>query len=234
MLSDDDMPNLLFVGDPHGQYADILSVLTDERPEAVIFLGDMTLEQPGDDVLGGLAMPSWCVHGNHDCDKPHWHDNLFGSALGQNNLHGHVVEIGGLRLAGLGGVFRGKIWHPNQPPRYRTRTEYLNTMRPAERWRGGLPMKQRASIFPEDLEQLAELRADVLVTHEAPSTHPHGFEVFDQLAAAMGVRWIVHGHHHVDYQTVLPDGITVHGVADGSIKRLDGTICYCRPKTSPE
>ena len=43
---------------------------------------------------------------------------------------------------------------------------------------------------------MAELRTDILVTHEAPSYHPHGFSILDTLAQSMGVQLVVHGHHH--------------------------------------
>ena len=39
---------------------------------------------------------------------------------------------------------------------------------------GGLPLRRRDAIFPEDLTALGRLRADVLVTHEAPSSHRYG------------------------------------------------------------
>jgi hypothetical protein len=32
--------------------------------------------------------------------------------MADRNQHGRVVEFDGLRIAGLGGVFREKIWHP--------------------------------------------------------------------------------------------------------------------------
>jgi hypothetical protein len=43
---------------------------------------------------------------------------------------------------------------------------------------------------------LADLRADVLITHEAPGYHPNGFELLDTLAQSMGAKVTVHGHHH--------------------------------------
>ena len=51
------------------------------------------------------------------------------------------------------------------------------------------------------LSSLSEMRADILITHEAPSYHPMGFEEIELLASAMGVRQAYHGHHHdsLDY-----------------------------------
>jgi predicted phosphodiesterase len=44
-------------------------------------------------------------------------------------------------------------------------------------------------------------QADILVTHEAPGAHRHGFEVLDALALMMRAKLLMHGHHHepVDY-----------------------------------
>jgi calcineurin-like phosphoesterase family protein len=80
------------------------------------------------------------------------------------------------------------------------------------RWRGGLPLWHRDTIFPDDFDQLAAQRFDVLVTHEAPSSHQHGFAVIDQLAESGGARLIVHGHHHDSYAATLPNGIAVRGL----------------------
>ena len=220
--------DLVFIGDPHGRYDDILAVLYKHKPEHVILLGDMTFNEPADSVLFSVTADIWWIHGNHDCDREHWHDNLFASTLNQNNLHGKTKNIAGYNLAGLAGVFRGKIWQPPNSPRYLAREDYIQKMRPAERWRNGLPMKQRASIFPEDFEKLSSQQADILVSHEAPSSHRHGFDALDELAMNMGVKYIVHAHHHIDYQAELANGIQVLGVADGSVARLDGTLLYSR------
>jgi hypothetical protein len=40
------------------------------------------------------------------------------------------------------------------------------------------------------------MRADILVTHEAPGYHANGFEILDTLAQSMGARVTVHGHQH--------------------------------------
>ncbi|MFH0131890.1 antitoxin Xre/MbcA/ParS toxin-binding domain-containing protein [Variovorax sp. VaC1] len=39
------------------------------------------------------------------------------------------------------------------------------------------------------------------MTHEAPAVHPHGWKAIDELAEALGVQLVVHGHHHqnIDY-----------------------------------
>jgi hypothetical protein len=69
---------------------------------------------------------------------------------------------------------------------------------------------------------LSKLRADILVTHEAPSTHPHGFAALDELARAMSVSKTFHGHHHdrLDYSAECarlgfePFGVGLRGITD--------------------
>ncbi|MBT2320799.1 hypothetical protein J7E62_00295 [Variovorax paradoxus] len=38
------------------------------------------------------------------------------------------------------------------------------------------------------------LKADILVSHEAPAAHPFGFAAVDELAISLGARLVVHGH----------------------------------------
>lgn len=82
----------------------------------------------------------WFIHGNHDTDSEADHDHLFGSALADRNLHGRVVEIAGLRIAGLGGVFRGKVWTPPAPATFENFKQYLARCGKGNFWRGGLPL----------------------------------------------------------------------------------------------
>ena len=138
----------------------------------------------------------WFIHGNHDTDSEADHDHLFGSKLADRNLHGRVVEIAGQRIAGLGGVFRGRVWAPPAAARFDSPQQYLAQCGKGNRWRGGLPLTHRSTIFPVDFEKLQKQRADILVTHEAGSAHPHGFAAIDQLARSLGVRTSFHGHHH--------------------------------------
>ncbi|WP_152486002.1 metallophosphoesterase family protein [Methylohalobius crimeensis] len=111
---------------------------------------------------------------------------------------------------------------PDKPPRWRSRQEFFQDMGKGNRWRGGLPLKHRASIFPNDFERLHRLRADVLVTHEAPTSHRHGFLAIDELAREMGVKKIFHRHHHQDYNAKIDGGIEVRGVGLANVVDLDG------------
>lgn len=147
----------------------------------------------------------WFIHGNHDTDTVEDFDNLFGSQIAARNLHGRIVEIAGFKVAGLGGIFRSKIWDPRRPTEeaaFQSSDAMRRTMKREERWRDGISRKHRSSIFPADYQQLLRHpSADILVTHEAPAAHPHGWKVIDELAEKLGVQLVVHGHHHqnIDY-----------------------------------
>lgn len=208
---------ILFCGDTHGEFAHVVSTVKALRPEAIVFLGDLEPRRPLDveleDILGLTGV--WFIYGNHDTDADEYVDNLWGSALADRNLDGRVIDIAGVRIGGLGGVFRERIWRPPAEPRYASAGEFLQRSRDESRWRGGLPRRHWSSVFPETYQTLANQRADILVTHEAPSAHPHGFDAIDLLAAAMGVRQVYHGHHHdsLDYGRVeAMSGFRVTGV----------------------
>ena len=82
-----------------------------------------------------------------------------------------------------------------------------------EHWRGGLPLWHRDTIFPEDFARLAQHRFDVLISHEAPSSHRFGFAAIDRLAEVTSARLIVHGHHHEAYTARIAGNIDVRGLA---------------------
>jgi len=81
--------------------------------------------------------------------------------------------------------------------------------------------------FSADHTSLSKLRADVLVSHEAPSAHPHGFEAIDELARSLQVSKTFHGHHHdqLDYSAERTRlGFETFGVGLRGITDLDGQI----------
>jgi len=200
-------PKLMFFGDPHGDLESVVAAVKRCRPEAIVLLGDIQSRQPLHIELSPILdlTEVWFIHGNHDTDSDTDHDNLWESELAGRNLHGRVVEIAGYKVAGLGGIFRSKIWDPRQPVEnaaFQSSDAMRRTMKREERWRDGISRKHRSSIFPEDYQQLLRSGpADILVTHEAPSAHPHGWQAIDELAETLGVQLVVHGHHHqnIDY-----------------------------------
>jgi Calcineurin-like phosphoesterase len=204
---------ILFAGDPHRNFSPILRTCEALPCGTLILVGDCDLPAPLNQVFAPAIELGWDVRwiiGNHDTETEAAYDNLTGC---DGDIGVRVVTIDGLRVAGLPGVFKPRVWHPNDgPPAFRTRAAFQASLRPGEPWRGGLPLFHRDTIFPEDFDSLARLRFDILVTHEAPSSHPHGFPVIDALAGRCGARLIVHGHHHQSYQAELPNGISVRGL----------------------
>lgn len=227
------MAQWLIVGDPHGNYAPLRDALaTGPEPDAVILLGDMDLERPleielRDCDLDPLRTPVFWIPGNHDAEAEAYHDNLFHSALADRNLHGKVVEIDGLRVAGLGGVFRGKVWNGIDAPRHASRSAFLRQVVKSQRWREGIPLRHVATIWPEDVDALtaacANAPADILITHEAPSFFPTGHAGIDRAARLSGARAVLHGHHHAAYRGCALDGTRVHGFAEAEARWIDPT-----------
>lgn len=189
---------VFFCGDPHGEFEPLIEVVQQHRPAAVVIAGDIQARRPLDQELASILpfTEVWWIHGNHDTDSDEDYDNLFESQLGDRNLHGRVVTVGGIRIAGLGGIFRGQVWMPPEAPHFTDEAEYLAQCGKGNYWRDGLPRRHRSSIFPAAYYSLMAQRADVLVSHEAPTCHPHGFNEIDVLIEAMGAQRAFHGHHH--------------------------------------
>ena len=206
---------ILFAGDPHRNFAPILRACLGMPAGTLILLGDCDCPAPLPAILAPAIAAGWDVRwilGNHDTETEAAFDNLV-TAHPSGDLAFRVTEVNGLRIAGLPGVFKPRVWDPNTGARqFLTRAGFQASLRPNEAWRGGLPLWHRDTIFPEDFERLSSERFDVLVTHEAPTSHPHGFSVIDDLARAAGARLIVHGHHHASYSAVLDGGIQVRGL----------------------
>jgi predicted phosphodiesterase len=201
----------MFCGDPHGEFELIRGY--GRNADVVILLGDQTPSRPLAEELGPVVDRAWFILGNHDSDSAGYLAAHRGD-IWARNLHARVLEFGGIRMASLGGVFRGRVWEPRtEDLRHWSRGEMVAVTPLKKRFIDGLPETHWSSIFPEDFESLCEQApADLLVCHEAPECHKHGFKVVGDLARALGVRAIVHGHHHRQYQAEIEGGITVFGV----------------------
>lgn len=214
---------MIFVcGDPHQEFDHIVNAVLEHSPDAVILLGDITPLRPLEielELIKDLT-EIWWIHGNHDTDHANYFDNLFGSKLADRNLHGRIVDIVGVRVAGMGGIFRSKIWTDGDCSTASPES-YLKTCSKAERWRDGLPLRHRSSIFPSEIQALSKHTADVLVTHEAPKLHPYGSTVLSELAKSLSVSAAFHGHHHEDIQYA---GGVWRGVGLRGIVTLDGEV----------
>lgn len=254
---------ILMFGDIHGDFKHVLPIVAEHRPRAIILLGDIEASRPLERELEGVLSKTevYWIPGNHDTDSVESWRNLFKSALADRNLHGRIVEIDGLKVGGLGGVFRGEIWYPDtseSPSHYesyevykrnstasrivsareaRERRKYQDVSClsvPQEGTPAGKLLTHQSTIFYKDWFDLYGQRADILVTHEAPGCHPHGFQVLTELARSMKVKFAFHAHHHdsLDYSAKFKDlefnafGVGYRGVTEmygGKIKigRLD-------------
>lgn len=183
-------------------------------PKAMVFLGDLEFRTPVMELLRpvtDLGIDCWWIHGNHDTDDTDLYSNLFETAFSEKNLHGRVADICGYRVAGLGGVFRSSVWFPQfaedavcnfanyQDFADRLINSWPTRLRDADmdkRIKQGKLLLHRSSIFPDVVQKLSLSSADLLVCHEAPSCHPHGFKAIDELARCLGSTSVFHGHHH--------------------------------------
>jgi len=207
------------LGDNHGIFDYVLKTVhaSDERPAAVIFLGDLECPIPFSDCVADIeaaGIECWVIPGNHDTDTAENYRNLYGDSFFQErNLHGRIVEIAGLRVAGLGGIFREKIWDPDsdEMPAIRNWQKLVatqNAKRP-NRLRieqptveqiatDGVLRKHASAIFHDDWLHLYGQQADILVTHEAPDCHQYGYKAITALAQSLKVKFSFHGHMHED------------------------------------
>ena len=227
---------IFICGDPHGVFEHIIEAVLEHHPAAVILLGDMVCDVPLDQILDPIRALTeiWFIHGNHDTDRPEFWSRLAESDLADRNLHGRVVHIQGVKVAGLGGVFREEVWLPPGPKTYSSYQEFVRAERRGERRAArasqgpdGNRLKHQSTIFPQTYSALMKQCADMLVCHQAPSCHPQGYAVIDELAAAMGVRCLFHGHQHdnLDYSAWTAEmGIDAHGVGLRGITDQAGVV----------
>ena len=215
---------IFFCGDPHGGFDHIIQAGKEHRPKAMVILGDLQPPAPLHEVLADILpfVDVWWIPGNHDTDNDYFYDRLWRSELAGHNLHGRVALVNGLRIAGLGGVFRGQIWMPPQAPNYMSAGAFIRRIGRGNMWRGGLPRRHRTSIFPSTYDNLITQKADVLISHEAPGCHRKGFLALDQLAKTMQVKYLFHGHQHEDRHYPTYYGFTPRGVGYRGIVNLRG------------
>lgn len=194
---------VLFCGDPHGRFDHIVRAASGWPGVPIILLGDLQPAKPPAELLGPVWPRTWLIHGNHDTDTVQSAQHVWHEGVLDRHLHARVVELpDGLRVGGLGGVFRERVWYPDPfsrvqvSPRFHSRAACAHATPTHERWRGGVALKHWSSIHFDEWQTLRRLSCDVLVLHQAPRYHPHGFELVDELAREMGARLVVHGHHH--------------------------------------
>lgn len=234
--------SLIFIGDIHQNWHHVeagLSALS-TLPRAAVLLGDVECTLPLDKVAAPLldrGIAVYWIHGNHEYDggTEMW-ENLVARdrnpLTAPGALHARVIEIEGLRVAGLGGTFVPHVWSGHAPPRLHRRDQLaadLPISRPdltPERAAAAAHIIGATAIWPEDIDTLSTQKADVLVTHEAPSSHPDGIGVLDRLARAMGAKLVVHGHHHITSDARTADGLRVLSVGDAWAVGPDGAVVW--------
>lgn len=216
------VPNLLIAGDPHGNFSEIHQAWQDYPHTPTLFAGDQGCLTPFPEIIQHRT-DTYFIDGNHDGDKKIYWDNLHADPT--RDINGRVITIGNMRVAGLGGVFRGKVWAPtsDQLSDVPTFTDAEWASEHGHKSIRNIPIKHRVSIWPETIRALAQQQADILLCHEAPTPHEHGWGIILTLAKDMGVHTIIHGHHHIDYQRTY-NGINIHGVGIGGVQDLYGRI----------
>jgi Icc-related predicted phosphoesterase len=184
-------------------YGDKLQTL---RPDLIVSCGDLPFEYL-EFLVTRAEVPLLYVPGNHDANvKPAdttWlaleQEAPIPGPEGCDNVDGRVIEVGGIRVAGLGGSLRYKSG-PNQ---------YTQAQM---RWRAAnLEFRIRLKRVR------AGRKLDVLVTHAPPfgrseaedSAHV-GFVAFNRIIRGLHPVLMVHGHVH-PYGKTLPE------------RRADGT-----------
>lgn len=215
---------ILFAADAHGAFSPIIEAA--DKASAIILLGDQEPEYDLADELGpDVAEKTWWIYGNHDSDNPLYIKRH--ETLAHRNLHCRIAEIGGLRVTGLGGTFSSEILD-------------IDHLTPLDALGGIWPLFTRhlkantgepriptaldlTTIFAEDILHLSQMagaeKIDILVSHEAPESHPRGYQMIGDLARALGVSLLVHGHHHERYDAIIDGDIKVAGV--GLLGSLD-------------
>jgi hypothetical protein len=154
-----------------------------------------------------------------------------------------VVDINGIKVAGFGGVVNFDFFSISTvdhledinsvETKYFSRELFLLAKRGTQFERGALSISM-AAIFPSDVEKMVSLPgADVLVSHEAPESHPLGYHLIGDIARILGVKLICHGHHHERYQSTVFDGnlgtISVVGISPDCRHYLED-LYFCLPK----
>ncbi|MGH3156332.1 MAG: metallophosphoesterase family protein [Streptosporangiaceae bacterium] len=170
-----------------GLYANLGPV---RAADVVVACGDLPFSYLGY-LMNGLDVPLVFVPGNHDPDLSGYRRSRAGLTLragmparapwpdGAINADGAIVEVAGLRFAGLGGCRRYSEG-PNQYSDWQL-ARRAHALRRRARWRGQ--------------------RVDVLLTHAPPkgvgdgADPPHlGFSALHGLVRALQPTVLLHGH----------------------------------------
>jgi Icc-related predicted phosphoesterase len=164
--------------------------------QLILACGDLPAEYLGA-LMNALDVPLVFVPGNHDPDQSGYRVSRSGLVTragfparppwpsGAVNADGRVVDVAGVRVAGLGGCLR----YSDGPNQYteRQQTRRARTLRRRAAWRR---WRDHRGV-------------DVLLTHAPPlgvgdgDDPPHrGFGCYHRLTAALDPPLLLHGHVH--------------------------------------
>lgn len=204
------MVRVLAVSDEvdEGLYADVSTVW---GAELVLACGDLPFDYL-EYLLNALEVPLVFVPGNHDPDVSGYRTSRAGLPVqaglpseppwpaGAVNADGRVVDVLGLRIAGLGGSLRYR-----EGPNQYTERGQARRARALARRAGWRHWRDRRGV-------------DVLLTHSPPrgvgdaDDPPHrGFQCYHPLVARLRPPLLLHGHIHRYGQ-------------DASDRSLEGTV----------
>jgi calcineurin-like phosphoesterase family protein len=172
--------------------------------QLIVACGDLPAEYLGA-LMNALDLPLVFVPGNHDRDQSGYRVSRSGLItragfparppwpLGAVNADGRVVDVAGIRLAGLGGCLR----YSDGPNQYSE----------GQQARRARALRRRAAWR----RRRDHRRVDVLLTHAPPrgvgdgDDPPHrGFGCYRELVAALDPPLLLHGHVHPYGTTVRP------------------------------
>jgi len=195
-------------------YADVGAV---REARLVVACGDLPFDYLGY-LMNALDVPLVFVPGNHDPDVSGYRTSRAGLTLlaglptrppwpaGAVNADRAVVDVAGLRVAGLGGSRRYRDGPNQYTPRQQARRAHSLARR--ARWR-----------------KLRDGRGvDVLLTHAPPrgigdrEDPPHqGFDALNWLTGRLRPPMLLHGHIHPD-----DEPIRVHQLGDTVVRNVVG------------
>jgi hypothetical protein len=192
--------------------------------EVVVACGDLPFEYLGY-LMNGLDVPLVFVPGNHDRDLSGYRYSRAGLTIragmpdrppwpdGAVNADGAIVEVAGLRFAGLGGCRR---YSPG-PNQYSDRqfARRARSLRLRARWHSARGWHSAGGWHSEGWHSAGGWRRgwgiDVLLTHAPPrgigdgADPPHqGFAALHGVVAALQPSVLLHGHV-LPYDAAAPD-----------------------------
>lgn len=185
------MTRILAIADEESEalYGDALYEL---RPDLILSCGDLSFDYL-ENLVTRAAVPLLYVPGNHDPDLT-YRPNTYGPLVvetpipgpgGCDNVDGRILDVAGLRIAGLGGSIRYREG-PNQYSQRRMRRRAW-ALELRARWK---KLRDGRSV-------------DVFLTHSPPlalgdgeDPAHRGFAAFRHLVAALQPKLMLHGHLH--------------------------------------